>query len=790
MADRLSIGIKENRKMIVKIQHRRGAYAYYDPTKVLPGEMVVVQSDDPNSEDGKAIYIGTTAGDVKRLVTENELESEVATGLARLVREEVETIAQAAIADIEQDVEDASVSASSASNYASQAANSMNIADQAANAAFEQAQTATTKANEASASAQEAAQSATNASSSATAASTSAGQAASSATAASGSATAASGSATEARAAAATATEAAETAQGVADSIPADYSQMSADVDTLKADTTALKEDLTYKTNNVYGGATTVSYLVGTAGKTWHSTLGTLVNNTKRAASEQIKFMPDMQKFDVPSSYRMIVYGNNDSIGHALTQVSSLGVVTYSLASFPYKYIYIVIFKSDQSDIESDLTNVLSISTYDDALPFALEQDLDQIETDIDNIGTAIRNVESDTGIYHINLFADNLVNMSVSATTGEPMGINNARCCNSKLLPLAPNVPLYINHATGFFNPILHLFNNGIFTGTVVRNFVNGNSYNADGIRFLFFKNPNTADISAQDVVDNFSIYQERTTSYNKRIYNLEHADEETNDYSLIAYGDSLTTGAGATSSNNTYWAVCASQLSMKNRIGFGFGGSKSKAIAFTAGALSAYIPPNANTFKIKYADLESNLTIAANALNGKTVIVNGAEYTISQTSPTDFSLPDTYIPSNIYLPVVNKNSRYTADVYIIWVGTNDNGMQWDLIDAMIAKLPHKKYVVMGLTRFGTDTSPEDEEKAYKLYGSHYFNTRKQILNNAFALLGTTPTAEDETAMSNGLMPPSLLVDSTHFNDSGYEVIGKLLAMHIKSLGYTFQIA
>lgn len=548
-----------------------------------------------------------------------------------------------------------------------------------------------------------------------------------------------------------------------------------------------LRSDLIYKADKVYGGTTSASYLVCTAGKTWHSTLGTLVNNTKRAVSEQIKFTPDMQKFDVISTYRMIVYGNNDGIGNPLTQVSGTGVITYNMASFPYKYIYIVILKQDQSEIDSDLTDVLSLSKYDHALPFALEQDITQIETDIDNTGTVIRNVEADTGIYHINLFTDNLVNMGVSGTTGEPMGANNARCCNSELLPLTPNVPLYIDRpSTGFFKPCLYLFNDGVFTGTVITNFANGNCYDADGIRFLFFKNPNTADISAQDVVDNFTIYQEASDSLNNRVKELEGG----NDYSLIAYGDSLTTGAGASSSAKTYWAVCATQLGMKSRIGFGFGGSQSKAIAWTAGALSAYIPPNLNTFALKYADLTSNVSIAANALSGKTVVVDGAEYVITQTGVTEYSLPNTYTPSDVYLPIINKNSRYKADVYVIWVGTNDGSMQWDIIDAMIAKLPHKKYVVMGLTRLGTDTTVEDEDKAYTKYGSHYFNTRMQIISNAFAVLGTTPTAEDEAAISSGLMPPSLLSDSTHFNDSGYEVIGKLLAMHIKSLGYTFQIA
>ena len=70
--------------MIVKIQHRRGAYADYDPTKVLPGELVVVQSDDPNTDDGKSIYIGTASGVIKRLATAEEIVAYNAQGAAIL----------------------------------------------------------------------------------------------------------------------------------------------------------------------------------------------------------------------------------------------------------------------------------------------------------------------------------------------------------------------------------------------------------------------------------------------------------------------------------------------------------------------------------------------------------------------------------------------------------------------------------------------------------------------------------------------------------------------------------
>ena len=55
------------------IQHRRGVYSKFDPSKLVPGEWAVVQSDDPNASDGKAAYICLTAGTVKRITTAEEL---------------------------------------------------------------------------------------------------------------------------------------------------------------------------------------------------------------------------------------------------------------------------------------------------------------------------------------------------------------------------------------------------------------------------------------------------------------------------------------------------------------------------------------------------------------------------------------------------------------------------------------------------------------------------------------------------------------------------------------------
>lgn len=59
------------------IQNRRGAYTNFDPTKMKPGEFAIVQSGDPNSTDGRAVYICTTTGVVRRLVSELEVDDVV-----------------------------------------------------------------------------------------------------------------------------------------------------------------------------------------------------------------------------------------------------------------------------------------------------------------------------------------------------------------------------------------------------------------------------------------------------------------------------------------------------------------------------------------------------------------------------------------------------------------------------------------------------------------------------------------------------------------------------------------
>lgn len=108
------------------IQNRRGAYGDFDPSKMVPGEFAVVQSNDPNATDGKSVYLAFAAGDVKRLATHDDMVAEI-TDITEDVIEEVSTGIEEAIHD---DMETASAAANTATQKAADASHSAEEAAQ------------------------------------------------------------------------------------------------------------------------------------------------------------------------------------------------------------------------------------------------------------------------------------------------------------------------------------------------------------------------------------------------------------------------------------------------------------------------------------------------------------------------------------------------------------------------------------------------------------------------------------------------------------------------------------
>lgn len=64
------------------IQNRRGVYADFDPTKLMPGEFAVVMEDDPDGTSGAALYMCFGNGVVKRLIGAEDIADILAVPIA------------------------------------------------------------------------------------------------------------------------------------------------------------------------------------------------------------------------------------------------------------------------------------------------------------------------------------------------------------------------------------------------------------------------------------------------------------------------------------------------------------------------------------------------------------------------------------------------------------------------------------------------------------------------------------------------------------------------------------
>lgn len=88
------------------IQHRRGQYGQFDPTRLMPGEWAVVTSGDPSTTDGRAVYICFAAGVTKRMATYDDLYRQIA-GIEGEITADLTSIVEVAA----QEARDATVEA-------------------------------------------------------------------------------------------------------------------------------------------------------------------------------------------------------------------------------------------------------------------------------------------------------------------------------------------------------------------------------------------------------------------------------------------------------------------------------------------------------------------------------------------------------------------------------------------------------------------------------------------------------------------------------------------------------
>ena len=103
------------------IQNRRGNYSDFDPTKMVEGEFAVVQSGDPNTSDGKAVYIAPTTGTAERVALYKDLQQEVQAAITDATDEVIQEVTAGIIEGVAEDVTKAETAATNAEQSAQDA---------------------------------------------------------------------------------------------------------------------------------------------------------------------------------------------------------------------------------------------------------------------------------------------------------------------------------------------------------------------------------------------------------------------------------------------------------------------------------------------------------------------------------------------------------------------------------------------------------------------------------------------------------------------------------------------
>ena len=147
---------------------------------------------------------------------------------------------------------------------------------------------------------------------------------------------------------------------------------------------TELKNDLANKTDNKYGGTESSSFITLTNQKKISPTTGNFGTVSNRAASAQIEKTPDMSKITCASGYFMTLMANDLGAGHAMQIIGNMWVSSVDLSEVNYKYLFVVIKKSDDTDFADGTTSdVISIYKYLGIVPYLTDEDIEELKSDV-----------------------------------------------------------------------------------------------------------------------------------------------------------------------------------------------------------------------------------------------------------------------------------------------------------------------------------------------------------------------------------------------------------------------
>lgn len=279
-----------------------------------------------------------------------------------------------------------------------------------------------------------------------------------------------------------------------------------------------------------------------------------------------------------------------------------------------------------------------------------------------------------------------------------------------------------------------------------------------------------------------------------------------------IVAWGDSLTAGAGG--SGTIYTAVLATALgrSVNNQ---GIGGQNSQAIATRQGGLKMLVSVTSNQIPASGAvtltarsqtpitnqgpsSFTGTLagvpgTLAASTSDG------GVTYTYTFTRTTTGSIVSCPVNSEFIFDIAETAKGATG---IIWSGRNDVLSTRaaviatrDNILVMADKLSvlNKRFLVMSVLNGAGETTGTGAFNQFAAlnaellatFGDRFVDVRSYLVNFGLADAGITPISQDNTDVAGNTVPVSLRSDGIHLNAAGYTLVGNFIARQIRARGW-----
>lgn len=309
---------------------------------------------------------------------------------------------------------------------------------------------------------------------------------------------------------------------------------------------------------------------------------------------------------------------------------------------------------------------------------------------------------------------------------------------------------------------------------------------------------------------------------SYNvfsvKKVSKIEELENKVGNSLCYCWGDSLTWGSGGVSWNYAKW-LNSKQSNIKF-ISCGVGGDGLPTIAARQGGNAMFLKQDielpSDTSEIPFGTTSSFYWEAT--FGGVGLLTQGEGRDVNTVNPViidGIECTLRYDSNNYYIKRNNTGKARTlkantlmilagaklkdcfANVY--WAGTN--GGSFSSIEELTTRLytmidynANGRYVVIGLHSTNNNTPNDIIEINTALkdeFGIRFIDQHRYMVEHGIYdaidrgyLVGDYPTSEDVEAMEQDKVPPSLLVDTVHYNDIGYKLIGDLIYDRFISMG------